>query len=87
MQTDPTLTSPMQSKEKMIDPMNQLVIYQKKELEWEDLEELEEIEEGEILEERSHILALENIQVVQLQCQEPPIYQEIISFENVLESK
>ena len=36
LQIDPMLTSPVQSKEKMEDPTNQLVIYQNNDLEWED---------------------------------------------------
>ena len=67
--------------------MNQLVIYQKNELEWEDLEELEEIKEAEILEERSRSLALEETQIVVIQSLESPLCKEIISIKEGFESK
>lgn len=44
--------------------MNQLVIYQKNDIDWEYLVEMEEIEEGEILDDRSIYLVLEETQNV-----------------------
>ena len=67
----------------MEDPINQLVIYQKNELEWEDLEVLEEIDEGEILEERSRSLALDDTRI----SLEFPLCKGIISFKNGSKSK
>ena len=87
---DPTL--PEKNKENMVDSMKKLVIYQKNDIKWEDLVEMEEIEEGEILEDRSRSLLLEEtqnvyfqsleIQNVDTQPLEAPLCKEIVPFRN-----
>lgn len=60
--------------------MNRLVIYQKNDTKWEDLIEVEETEEGEILEERSRLLELEETQTDVIQFHEPSMCKEIVPF-------
>ena len=64
---DDGLVLSRQEKDFLPDLMKQLVIYQKKEVKWDDLVELEEIEEGEILDDRRKFLVSEETQNVKFQ--------------------
>ena len=81
--------SRLKDKEECEDPMNQMVIYQNKDLKLEGIENLEEAEEGEILEEKSgqldEVEILEESQNEDFQTLLRPLCQEFLILENVLE--
>lgn len=82
--------SRLKDKEECGDPVNQMVIYQNKDLELEGIEDLEEAQEGEILEEISGQLnefeSLEESQNEDFHTLLRPLCQDFLILENVLES-